>query len=69
MAAFGSLVEPERFHPWSDVDVAVWGLAPEDYFEAVARVLDVGGEIKVNLVMAERCKPQLREAIEQGTEL
>ncbi len=52
-----------------DVDLAVWGIAPADYFEAVARVLDVGGEIKVDVVMAERCKPYLREAIEQGTEL
>lgn len=69
VAAFGSLTQTERFHPWSDVDLAVWGLAPDDYFEAVARVLDVGGEIKVDLVMADRCKPYLREAIEQGVEL
>jgi len=69
VAAFGSLTQAERFHPWSDVDLAVWGIAPDDYFEAVARVLDVGGEIKVDLIMAERCKPYLREAIEQGVEL
>lgn len=69
VAAFGSLIETDRFHPWSDVDLAVWGLPPEDYFEAVARVLDVGGEIKVDLIRAERCKPYLREAIERGVEL
>lgn len=69
VVAFGSLTQADRFHPWSDVDLAVWGIAPDDYFEAVARVLDVGGEIKVDLVMAERCKPYLREAIEQGTKL
>jgi predicted nucleotidyltransferase len=73
VAAFGSLTQAERFHPWSDVDLAVWGIEPDDYFEAVARVLDVGteigGSIKVDLIMAEHCKPYLREAIEQGVEL
>ncbi|HLB50130.1 MAG TPA: hypothetical protein VJL59_24170 [Anaerolineales bacterium] len=69
VVAFGSLTHADRFHLRSDVDLAVWGIAPADYFEAVARVLDVGGEIKVDLVMAERCKPYLREAIEQGAEL
>ncbi len=69
VAAFGSLTQAERFHPWSDVDLVVWGITPDDYFEAVARVLDVGREIKIDLIMAERCKPYLREAIEQGVEL
>ena len=69
VVAFGSLVDPERFHPWSDVDLGVWGLPPEDYFEAVARVLDVGGEIKVDLIQAERCKPFLAEALSHGVDL
>lgn len=69
VVVFGSLIDADRFHPWSDVDLAVWGLSPADYFEAVARVLDVGGEIKVDLIRAERCKPSLREAVQQGTEL
>lgn len=69
VVAFGSLTDADRFHPWSDVDLAVWGIAPADYFEAVARVLDVGGDIKVDLIRAERCKPYLREAIAKGTGL
>jgi predicted nucleotidyltransferase len=69
VVAFGSLIQSDRFHLWSDVDLAVWGLAPADYFEAVARVLDIGGEIKVDLLMAEKCKPFLREAISKGTDL
>ncbi|MCS6911112.1 MAG: hypothetical protein NZM11_11205 [Anaerolineales bacterium] len=69
VVAFGSLIQAERFRLWSDVDLAAWGLAPEDYFEAVARVLDIGGDIRLDLVMAERCKPALREAIQQGVEL
>jgi predicted nucleotidyltransferase len=69
VVAFGSLAESGRFHPWSDIDLAVWGLAPEDYFEAVARVLDIGGEIRIDLLMGERCRPHLRTAAAQGTEL
>jgi predicted nucleotidyltransferase len=69
VVAFGSLIQSDRFHLWSDVDLAVWGLAPADYFEAVARVLDIGGEIKVDLIMVEKCKPILREAISKGTDL
>ncbi len=69
VVAFGSLTEADRFRSWSDVDLAVWGLSPGDYFEAVAHVLDVGGEIKVDLIRAERCKPYLRVAIEGGVEL
>ena len=69
VVAFGSLVDSDRFHPWSDVDLAVWGVAAEDYFEAVARVLDIGGEIKIDLVLGERCKPHLCNAIDEGVDL
>ncbi|MGH2521377.1 MAG: hypothetical protein ACRDH2_02635 [Anaerolineales bacterium] len=33
VVAFGSLTEPDRFHPWSDVDLAAWGLAAGDYLK------------------------------------
>ena len=69
VVAFGSLTQVDRFNQWSDVDLGVWGVSPADYFEAVARVLDVGGEIKVDLIQAERCKPFLEEALEQGVDL
>jgi predicted nucleotidyltransferase len=69
VVVFGSLTDRERFHFHSDVDLAVWGLQPESYFEAVARVLDIGNEIEIDLTMAERCKPHLQEAIERGVEV
>jgi uncharacterized protein len=69
VVAFGSLTEAGRFHQWSDIDLAAWGLAPEDYFEAAARVLDAGGHMRVDLIMAERRRPDLRDAIDQGVEL
>ena len=67
---FGSLAQLERFTPWSDVDLAAWGLQPEDTFRAVAAVLGVDPEIEVNLVDVNSCSPALREAIErEGIEL
>jgi predicted nucleotidyltransferase len=69
VVAFGSLTQPDRFHLRSDIDLAVWGMASDDYFEAVAHVLDLSDGVEVDLVQVERCKPYLREAIEQGIEL
>jgi predicted nucleotidyltransferase len=69
VAVFGSLPDPERFHPWSDVDMAVWGLSPERYFEAVAGLLDLDDDLRIDLVMAERSKPGLKEALAAGVEL
>ena len=69
VVVFGSLTDKERFSLWSDLDLAVWGVTPGDYFDAVAKVLDIGGEIKTDLILAEKCKPPLREVIEMGKEL
>ena len=33
---FGSLAQEGRFHEWSDVDLAVEGIAPERFFKAWA---------------------------------
>ena len=69
VVVFGSLTDKDRFSLWSDLDLAVWGVTPGDYFDAVAKVLDIGGEIKTDLILAEKCKPPLREVIEMGKEL
>jgi predicted nucleotidyltransferase len=31
VAAFGSLASKKAFTKWSDIDLAVWGIAPEQY--------------------------------------
>jgi predicted nucleotidyltransferase len=69
VVAFGSLIDPDRFHPWSDIDLAAWGLRPTEYFEAVALLLDLTPEIRIDLVMAERSRAHLRSAIDAGVEL
>jgi predicted nucleotidyltransferase len=65
VAVFGSLIHPGRFHRWSDVDLAVWGLAPESYFRAVGVLLDMSSEIEINLVDVTACSAGLLAAIEQ----
>ena len=61
---FGSLAEEKvPLGPRSDIDLAVWGIAPELYFEAVARTQDEAAPFSVDLVQAERCAASLRAVI------
>jgi predicted nucleotidyltransferase len=68
VVVFGSLVPGYWFSRTSDIDLAAWGLQPDDYFVAVARLQDLS-EFRVDLVVAERCKPALHEAILRGEAL
>jgi len=64
VVVFGSLARPDAFTPWSDVDIAAWGLQPRDTFAAVAALLGLDSEIEVNLVDVGACSPELLAAIE-----
>lgn len=63
VVAFGSLVHGQWFSRTSDIDLAAWGLRADDYFLAVAKLQDLSGEFKVDLIDMERCRPVLRDAI------
>jgi predicted nucleotidyltransferase len=68
--AFGSLVHPERFHPDSDVDVAVEGLRAEDYWEAVTATLFLDERIRVDLLDRAVSRPGVWKAVErEGVDL
>jgi predicted nucleotidyltransferase len=71
VVAFGSLVAEERsFTPWSDVDIAAWGIAPADTFRAIGAVMDLSSNPPVSLVDVNTCKPSLLAVIERdGVEL
>ncbi|MBS3889592.1 MAG: nucleotidyltransferase domain-containing protein [Firmicutes bacterium] len=70
VAVFGSLLRPDCFTRWSDVDIAAWGLALGDTFRAIGAVMDLGEDIEVNLVDMNTCRDALRLIIEQeGQEL
>jgi len=70
VVVFGSLVHKDCFTLWSDVDIAAWGIAPEDTFRAIGAVMDLGGDIEINLVDMGACRPSIRAVIErEGVEL
>ena len=64
VAVFGSLTRHDWFTPWSDVDLAAWGIPPDSFYQAVAAVAGLDPEFKVDLVAPEDCRPTLRRAIE-----
>ncbi len=65
VVVFGSLVRPGCFSPWSDVDVAAWGLRPDDTFRAIGMVMDLDPDVPVNLVDVGACKGTVLESIER----
>lgn len=66
VVVFGSLVRKTLFTPWSDIDLAVWGIKPEQYFSAAGAAMDIGLDsgIKVDLVEPETCSKEFQADIE-----
>ena len=62
---FGSLAHQRWFSSTSDIDLAVWGLAKDDYFGAVARLQELSTEFKIDLVDINNCSPLLYQVIQQ----
>ncbi len=65
VAVFGSLLHETRFTQWSDVDIAAWGIPPEQTFRAIGTVMDLDSSLEINLVDVNTCTPSLLKAIEQ----
>ena len=66
---FGSVLQPDRFSLWSDVDLAAWGLTSKNWLKAIGAVHDLG-DIPINLVDVGCCSESLLAVIEQeGVEL
>jgi uncharacterized protein len=66
---FGSLVQVERMHLLSDIDLAVWHLDEKRYLQAVAQLLDLS-DFSVDLIEAEHAPLKLLNSIEAtGVEL
>ncbi|HXF86608.1 MAG TPA: nucleotidyltransferase domain-containing protein [Anaerolineales bacterium] len=70
VVVFGSLLHEKCFTEWSDIDIAVWGLSPEQTFRAMGAVMELDRAFEINLVDVGACPPSLLAAIEQeGKEL
>jgi predicted nucleotidyltransferase len=67
VVVFGSLARKSVFTPWSDIDLAVWGIAPEKYYRAAGAAMDIGLEegVRVDVVDPEDCDRQFLKDIEQ----
>ncbi len=67
---FGSLVYPDQFHARSDIDLAVEGLTVHNYWDALADILFIDAEIRVDLVDSDICPPAIWAIVErEGVEL
>jgi len=60
---FGSSTQRDRFHLHSDIDLAIEGLPPEQFFQAVAHLQDLSSEFEIDLVQLENCSTSLRQLI------
>lgn len=66
VAVFGSLTDG-HWHSRSDIDLAVWGLPVEVYWDAVADLLNLNPEVEFDLVQAERCPESFQSVVEAST--
>ncbi|NEQ33238.1 MAG: nucleotidyltransferase domain-containing protein [Leptolyngbya sp. SIO4C5] len=66
---FGSLLDVEKVHARSDIDLAVWDLPAADYYSALAELLDIDPDFAIDLVEIQNAKPHILKAIESGVAL
>ena len=66
---FGSLARG-GYNRWSDIDLAVWGIPPVDFFKAVSFATGFSKTWKVDLVDGGDCSKGLQDVIlKEGIEL
>jgi predicted nucleotidyltransferase len=70
VVVFGSLLRPDCFTQWSDIDIAAWGIDPGKTFQAILIMLNFDSEIEINLVDVNTCRPDILASIEkEGVEV
>lgn len=68
--AFGSLTDAGPFDARSDIDIAVSGIALEDFFRAYAQAMTLSPDFELDLLDLSDCPQTLRSSIlEKGTSL
>ncbi|MFM7599899.1 MAG: nucleotidyltransferase family protein [Pseudanabaena sp.] len=60
---FGSLINKERFTRYSDIDLAISGLAFKQFYQAVDEIELLARDFKVDLVNLDRCRQAIAERI------
>ena len=63
---WGSLLRPEQFRDYSDIDIAVEGaMLPEAYFEMLGKAQAMT-DFPVDIVQLEKIEPEFSESIRAG---
>lgn len=62
---FGSLAHDAWFTPWSDIDLAAWGIPPEHFYGAVAAITGLSPTFRIDLVDPDACRSALRATVER----
>ncbi len=62
---FGSTLDQERFCETSDIDLAVWGLEPQAYYQVRAELENMSS-FPVDLVPMEDARPGIKKQIDHG---
>ena len=62
---FGSLARRGSFSLYSDIDLAVRGIAPDKFYAAISAMMDVSVEFKIDVVEPEDCSPAMFKNIEK----
>jgi predicted nucleotidyltransferase len=61
---WGSLLRPERFRPYSDIDVALEGVTDPALFSLILRRAEQLTRFPVDIVQLERIEPEFRISIQ-----
>ena len=70
VVTFGSLAHGNWFSPWSDIDLAAWGIPADQFYRAVAAVTGISPDFRMDLVDPEDCRQSVRQSIEiEGIDL
>jgi uncharacterized protein len=65
---FGSMLNPAAMTWHSDIDLAIWGIDPDDYLRAGATA-EKGHSFSIDLIDAPTASPYILMAIHQGVDL
>lgn len=72
IVVFGSLVHRAWFTPWSDVDIAVWGIPAAKFYRAIGAAHDLGAEagFKIDVIDPAECSLEMVQGVRtDGVEL
>jgi predicted nucleotidyltransferase len=64
--AFGSLIGTGPFDDQSDIDLALSGVSPADFFRAYAQAMAITSTFKLDLIDLDDCSTQMRQTISQS---